>query len=121
MNLDLLAAELKAAAPSRPVIPELVCSACAGLPIAPADVWTALESDQSAVAAGEVSAETLRAFVVALLTTSARQSGTRPAHYLQAATCAHCGDVWLWDGVPARVLGCPWCHQRQDHDFGGGW
>jgi hypothetical protein len=41
-----------------------------------------------------------------------RAAGRRPSHYTTAATCAGCGPVWLWQGAPAHVLGCPWCLNR---------
>ena len=41
-----------------------------------------------------------------------RERGERPGHYTRASTCAACGPVWLWEGAPARVLGCPWCFNR---------
>jgi hypothetical protein len=54
----------------------------------------------------------LEAFAHALRTDFERQRGALPPHYTQLAECAACGPVWLWAGAPARVLACPWCHNR---------
>ena len=51
----------------------------------------------------------LEAFAHALKTTRTRQRGERPDHYTKAVECAVCGPVWLWDGAPDKVQGCPWC------------
>lgn len=41
---------------------------------------------------------------------AAMELGKSPAHYTTASTCKRCGPVWLWQGAPTEVLGCPWCH-----------
>ncbi len=51
----------------------------------------------------------LEAFAHALRTSETRQRGERPDHYTQAAECARCGPVWLWEGAPDYVVNCPWC------------
>ncbi len=56
--------------------------------------------------------EALEALAVALETRAMRDRGEVPAHYTRAALCASCGPVWLWEGAPERVLGCPWCFNR---------
>lgn len=48
----------------------------------------------------------------AVTTRRMRERGERPAHYTQRATCAACGPVWLWEGAPLNVVGCPWCFNR---------
>ena len=48
----------------------------------------------------------------AVATRRMRERGERPQHYTQRATCAGCGPVWLWEGAPLNVLGCPWCFNR---------
>jgi hypothetical protein len=49
-----------------------------------------------------------------LLDASARmERGERPAEYNAASWCDGCGPVWLWAGLPARVVGCPWCRLRK--------
>jgi hypothetical protein len=54
----------------------------------------------------------LEAFAHAVQTRHMRESGLRPLHYTQRAECAHCGPVWLWEGAPDNVSGCPWCFNR---------
>lgn len=44
-----------------------------------------------------------------LQTAAQRDRGERPEHYTRPAHCGTCGDIWLWDGAPARLLACPWC------------
>jgi hypothetical protein len=56
--------------------------------------------------------EALEAFAHALKTRAMRAQGKVPAHYTQTVECAHCGPVWLWEGAPKQVLGCPWCFNR---------
>lgn len=41
-----------------------------------------------------------------------RELGERPDHYTAISHCRACGPIWLWDGAPADVLGCPWCFNR---------
>jgi len=38
------------------------------------------------------------------------EAGIVPGHYTQPSECASCGPVWLWEGAPDKVHGCPWCH-----------
>ena len=56
--------------------------------------------------------EVLEALTAALETGAMRERGEIPSHYTQASLCAHCGPVWLWEGAPAAVQGCPWCFNR---------
>ncbi len=54
----------------------------------------------------------LRSFTHAAETRRMRESGHRPKHYTQLASCKYCGVVWLWKGAPPHVEGCPWCFNR---------
>jgi hypothetical protein len=54
----------------------------------------------------------LDVFAHAVQTRRMRESGQRPAHYTQISICQHCGPVWLWEGAPEHVEGCPWCFNR---------
>ena len=56
--------------------------------------------------------DTLNSFAHAVYTRRMRESGQRPAHYTQESFCKHCGPVWLWEGAPEHVQGCPWCFNR---------
>jgi len=51
-------------------------------------------------------------FAYAVATRRMRESGKRPDYYTQKSICCHCGPVWLWEGAPAHVDGCPWCFNR---------
>ena len=64
-----------------------------------ADDWQEIQNDPGQ----------LEAFAHALKTTRTRQQGERPDYYTKAAECAVCGPVWLWEGAPDNVQGCPWC------------
>lgn len=52
---------------------------------------------------------TLQALATALHINAQRERGERPKHYTRRAFCDHCGPVWLPEGGPVRVRGCPWC------------
>jgi len=67
------------------------------------DDWPELENDS----------EQLEAFAHAVQTRKMRESGRQPVHYTQASTCKGCGPVWLWEGAPGHVEGCPWCFNRR--------
>jgi len=53
--------------------------------------------------------EQLEAFAKSLTQRRDMVIGIVPAHYTKAVQCAHCGPVWLWEGAPDNVQGCPWC------------
>lgn len=55
----------------------------------------------------------VRAYACALSRSATMDAGTVPADYTQAALCEGCGPVWLWEGAPARLKGCPWCFRRK--------
>lgn len=57
--------------------------------------------------------ETLRAYLHALEKAARMDAGMVPVDYSQAALCEGCGPVWLWQGAPARLKGCPWCFRRK--------
>lgn len=42
-----------------------------------------------------------------------RERGEVPAHYTAKTICKHCGSVPIFEGVPERVEGCPWCFNRR--------
>ena len=56
--------------------------------------------------------DALAALRAALAVERSRAEGIAPPDYTQAVVCAGCGLVWLWQGAPARVIGCPWCANR---------
>jgi hypothetical protein len=64
-----------------------------------ADDWPELQHE----------AAQLEAFADALKTSRTRLRGERPDYYTKVAECADCGPVWLWEGSPDDVFGCPWC------------
>ena len=43
-----------------------------------------------------------------------RSQGEVPSHYTAMTKCRRCGPVPIWEGVPAEVLGCPWCLNRRE-------
>ena len=59
--------------------------------------------------------DNLAAFVHAVQTRLMREQGQVPARYTQPSHCEACGPVWpvwLWQGAPGFVYGCPWCFNR---------
>ena len=66
------------------------------------DDWQVLENDHGQ----------LECFAHAVMTRRMRESGLRPPHYIQRSECDRCGPVWLWQGAPDNVSGCPWCFNR---------
>ncbi len=61
---------------------------------------------------GGLSREEAEAMAHAIQTRRMRERGEVPAHYTATTTCKHCGPVPIFPGVPATVLGCPWCFNR---------
>ena len=41
-----------------------------------------------------------------------RLKGIVPDGWVEIVNCSGCGFVYLWEGCPSNVLGCPWCHVR---------
>lgn len=55
---------------------------------------------------------TVLAYALALADSAARRAGRVPEGWTAVGDCSACGRVWLWPGVPAAVLACPWCFER---------
>jgi hypothetical protein len=85
--------------------------ACRGLPITASALLAAMnEADKAAMRSGDADElKALRTFAESRSDACLMAEGRKPAHYTQAAYCEHCGPVYLFEGAPARVLGCPWC------------
>ena len=80
-------------------------------PITPTEVRDSLApEDIEDWCKGDISTETLAAFVRSLMQRREMDQGKVPAHYTKRATCRHCGPVWLW--FAGEVQGCPWCWNR---------
>jgi hypothetical protein len=77
----------------------------------PQELVHRLPADDLTACAGCTDSELL-GYLRALDTSACMDIGAIPPGYSQAATCAGCGPVWLWPGVPAHVLACPWCFRR---------
>lgn len=56
--------------------------------------------------------EALDALAKAIQTRRMRERGEIPPHYTSSTTCKCCGAVPIFEGVPERVEGCPWCSNR---------
>ena len=54
----------------------------------------------------------LKAFAELLMIEAMRSKGVAPDHYTSTTTCKHCGPVPIFEGVPEKVSGCPWCLNR---------
>ena len=54
----------------------------------------------------------LKAFAEILMIVEMREKGICPDHYTATTTCKHCGPVPIFEGVPEKVEGCPWCFNR---------
>ncbi len=61
---------------------------------------------------GGLSREEAEAFAHAMQTRRMRERGEVPPHYTSTTICRHCGPVPIFEGVPDRVDGCPWCFNR---------
>ena len=42
------------------------------------------------------------------------RAGRVPDQFKATTVCKRCGPVPIWPGLPAEVLGCPWCFNRHD-------
>ena len=51
----------------------------------------------------------LKAFAELLMIVEMREKGICPAHYTSTTDYKHCGPVPIFEGVPEKVEGCPWC------------
>ena len=54
----------------------------------------------------------LKAFTELVMINDMRQRGIVPDHYTAMTKCSGCGTVPIFEGVPERVSGCPWCFNR---------
>ena len=54
----------------------------------------------------------LKAYFELLMIGDMRSQGIAPDHYTSTTTCKHCGPVPIFEGVPEKVAGCPWCFNR---------
>ena len=79
----------------------------------PADLVHALP-DADVITCKDETDATLTAYLRALQASRDMDQGLIPQGWggAVAASCEHCGPVWLWPGAPARVLWCPWCFRR---------
>ncbi len=57
--------------------------------------------------------EQLKAFCELLMIGEMRSQGIAPDHYTAKTECIHCGPVPIFEGVPEKVDGCPWCMNRR--------
>lgn len=105
-DLARLSLEAVTAAPA-PQTPPEVTPAWHGLTLA--DLRTATGEDWPEVRDRPAALDALAGL---LHTQAQRDRGEVPSHYTQAAECATCGPVWLWEGAPARLIACPWCLTR---------
>lgn len=78
----------------------------------PADLVHRLHAADLAACESHTDA-TLLAYLRALEQSARMDAGMVPPAYTVAAECAGCGPVWLWPGVPASVIACPWCARRK--------
>ena len=56
--------------------------------------------------------EQLRAFADLLAIEDMRHRGIAPDHYASTTECRGCGLVPIFEGLPDKVDGCPWCFNR---------
>jgi len=54
----------------------------------------------------------LVAFADSLAIVQIRERGIVPDHYTATTECIHCGPVPIFEGLPEKVNGCPWCFNR---------
>ena len=56
--------------------------------------------------------EKLKNYYELLMIGEMREKGICPDHYTATTECIHCGPVPIFEGVPEKVEGCPWCFNR---------
>ena len=56
--------------------------------------------------------EKLKNYYELLMIGEMREKGIAPDHYTATTECIHCGSVPIFEGVPEKVEGCPWCFNR---------
>ncbi len=54
----------------------------------------------------------LKAFADLVAVSEMRERGIVPDHYNAEAECKHCGPVPIFEDMPDKVQGCPWCFNR---------
>lgn len=90
---------------------EELSNICEGIPLTVSELRNELSpEDVEYWLQGEVSAANMSAFARSLVQRREMEKGLVPAHYTERASCAQCGEVWLW--FSGEVLGCPWCWNR---------
>ena len=92
---------------------EALVSACEGQPIDPDEAMAYLsEDDLRDWEAGELTLDQLHVYIDAVVERRTRDQGEVPRHYTATTRCRGCGPVWIFEGAPAEVSGCPWCWNR---------
>jgi hypothetical protein len=88
---------------------------CHGLEITPSEAREALDAeDVEAFRRGEISAQAVRLFCLALDDKRLRRRGEVPARYTTDGHCLVCGPVYLPESWPQAVTSCPWCVNRRE-------
>jgi len=96
---------------------EALTEICRGLSITPKEVQEALApEDIEDWRNGDISHETLAAFVRSLVQHREMAQGNRPAHYTEEAICRHCGPIWLW--FSGEVEGLPLVLEQDGREAG---
>ena len=54
----------------------------------------------------------LKTFTELLMIGEMRENGIAPDHYTAVTECMRCGPVPIFEGLPDKVEGCPWCMNR---------
>ncbi len=54
----------------------------------------------------------LKSFADLLAISEMRERGIVPDHYKAETECKHCGPVPIFEDMPGKVQGCPWCFNR---------
>ena len=54
----------------------------------------------------------LKTYIELLMIGDMRSKGIAPDHYTATTECIRCGPVPIFEGVPEKVAGCPWCMNR---------
>ena len=54
----------------------------------------------------------LEAFADVLQITRMRERRKVPSHYSATTECKQCGTVPIFEGMPDKIEGCPWCFNR---------
>ncbi len=54
----------------------------------------------------------LKTYYELLMIEDMRSKGIAPDHYTATTECIRCGPVPIFEGLPEKVQGCPWCLNR---------